>query len=156
MIRRLLTLGLLAAILGLTLPRPVEAQSFASATTVAAAPASSASAAPVGCWICVRTEVWGGYIDACAGGANPGWWNCVGGGGHCHTSSPGCGGGAALPVDVDGASQYVSVGAMLEVIARAPDAAGDLRRNCDGLIVARNQSAADIAQVRDRTGVLSL
>lgn len=156
MIRRLLTLGLLAGSLGLSVSRPAEAQSFALATTVAPAPASGTSALPAGCWACARQEVWGGYIDYCVGGQNPGWWNCVGGGGHCHTSSPGCGGGAALPVDVDGASQYVSVGAMLEVMARAPDAPGDVRRNCDGLIVARNQSAADIAAVRDRTGVLSL
>ncbi|HXI19868.1 MAG TPA: hypothetical protein VNH46_02205, partial [Gemmatimonadales bacterium] len=69
-------------------------------------------------------------------------------------SSPGCGGGAALPLDPDGSTQYVSRGSRLGILA-ARGASAE-KRNCEGVVVALRQSSGDIERVRTRTGSLTL
>jgi len=159
MIRRIAGLAMLLLTLQVLTPRPVAAQGgtmLAMASPTMGHSNVAEGAVPAGCWDCVRIEVWGGYIDYCHGGYMVGFWNCWDVGGYCSRSSPGCGGGAALQVDADGATQYVSIGAMQEVIAQGTSGGSVVQRNCDGLIVARIQTPDDIVQVRGRTGVLSL
>ena len=131
---------------------PAHSQVVASLAAALPSAASIALRPEAGCWACLGSSM-GMY---CAGGQVPGYWNCtytiIG----CTPSSPGCGAGAALPVDLDGATQYVSRGAAAGV-TQALAASGDpVRRNCDGVVVARFQTPASIVGVRSRTESLSL
>jgi len=87
----------------------------------------------------------------------PGFYNCTANMiDTCQTSSPGCGAGASLPLDPDGSTQYVSRGSRLGVPVLASDGGPPVRRNCEGVVVARAQTSDDIASVRSRTGTLTL
>ena len=146
----LVALGLGFVMLEFGAPPPAQAQTLASlAATAATAPAANAEQQP-GCWGCFLAM----YYAACSGGFSPGYWNCSSGGNYCVLSSPGCGGGAALPLDPDGSTQFVSRGSRLGVMA-ARGASAE-RRNCEGVVVALRQSSADIERVRTRTGSLTL
>lgn len=142
-----LALGLV--LLALVSTRTAAAQSLAS---LAAANAAVSVEKQPGCWGC------GSYmgVPICQGGQSPGYYNCVSGWLSCNPSSPGCGGGAALPIDPDGATQYVSRGSLLadQVVFREGDP--PVRRNCEGVVVARKQTSDDITSVRARTGTLTL
>ncbi len=130
------------------------AQSQVVASLAAALPsATSVSLRPdPGCWACLGS-VMGMY---CAGGQVPGYWNCTYTILGCTPTSPGCGAGAALPVDLDGATQYVSRGTAAGVSQALAEAGDPVRRNCDGVVVARYQTPAQIAGVRTQTESLSL
>lgn len=131
---------------------PAHSQVVASLAAALPSAASIALRPDAGCWACLGSSM-GMY---CAGGQVPGYWNCNYTVMGCSPSSPGCGAGAALPVDLDGAAQYVSRGAAAGV-AQALAASGDpVRRNCDGVVVARYQTPAHIDGVRLRTESLSL
>ncbi len=106
-----------------------------------------------GCWVC-HTVNGAGY---CTAGV-PGDWNCtVTFANGCQTSSPGCGAGAMLPLDLDGAAQYVSRGAAIGLVAVMAEGGGPpIRRNCEGVVVARVQAPDNIADIRARTGSLTL
>jgi hypothetical protein len=147
----------LGSALGLTLlllisARHATAQSLASMAAANAA-TSAVEKAGAGCWGC---EGMGGW-QICRGGAVPGYYNCIATVLHtCQLSSPGCGGGAALPVDPDGSTQYVSRGSLLGVPVALRDGDPPVRRNCEGVVVARKQTSDDIISVRIRTGSLTL
>lgn len=141
--------------LALTLLIPARAVSGQSLAAMAAANAATATVekATAGCWGC---EQWGGW-QICRGGYVPGYYNCIASVlNTCQVSSPGCGAGAALPVDPDGSTQYVSRGSLLGVPVLARDGGPPVRRNCEGVVVARKQTSGDIAAVRIRTGSLTL
>jgi hypothetical protein len=106
-----------------------------------------------GCWIC--TTVMG--FGVCNGGV-PGYWNCTTNwSSTCGLSSPGCGAGAMLPLDLDGASQYVSRGSAIGLSRELGEGGGPpIQRNCEGVVVARYQAPDNIASVRSRTGTLAL
>lgn len=145
--------GLAAALAALVLfsARPVTAQGLAS---VAAANAAAATAAVEKTKSCFACGVLMG-IPYCQGGNAQGFSACASTFLNlCNTSGPGCGAAAALPVDPDGASQYVSRGSLLGVLASADSP--PTRQNCEGVVVARNQSPDEITTVRSRTGTLSL
>ena len=131
---------------------PAHSQVVASLAAALPSAASIALRPEAGCWACLGSSM-GMY---CAGGQVPGYWNCtytiIG----CTPSSPGCGAGAALPVDLDGATQYVSRGAAAGVPLALAASGDPVRRNCDGVVVARFQSPANILGVRMRTESLSL
>jgi hypothetical protein len=131
--------------------RPVSAQGLAS--LAAASMATTAVEKTAGCWACGTTA----GMATCMGGQVPGYYNCVTSVmGSCQVSSPGCGAGASLPVDLDGATQYVSRGSLLEIPVIHKEGEPPVRRNCEGVVVARTQSPDDIRSVRIRTGTLSL
>lgn len=132
--------------------RPAAGQALASLAAVSAGVTTTAVKPASGCWGCAQAEV----VSWCEGGFNPGYWNCSSSSGYCSVSSPGCGGGAMLPLDPDGATQYVSRGARIGVEAELLDRGLAVRRNCDGVIVARHQSPENIATVRTLTGSLTL
>ncbi len=141
-------LGLILLLAGS--PRVASAQSLAS---LAAANAVTAVEKHPGCWGC------GVYMgmSVCQGGFVPGAFNCTSGlANGCTLSSPGCGGGAALPIDPDGATQYVSRGSLLVEQVVFHDGDPPVRRNCEGIVVARKQTSDDIKSVRNRTGTLTL
>lgn len=151
---RLRTVG---SAFGLTLlllvsARQATAQSLASLAAASAA-TSTVEKAGAGCWGC---EGMGGW-QVCRGGAVPGYYNCIATVLQtCQLSSPGCGAGAALPVDPDGSTQYVSRGSFLAVPVMLHDGDPPVRRNCEGVVVARKQTSDDIRSVRIRTGSLTL
>ncbi len=147
-----LTWAALAALLAV-LALPAGAQVTASLAAVTAAGSAVAlEKTPAGCWGCQETS----FLPICEGGHVPGYWNCtVTYGNTCQLSSPGCGAGAALPLDPDGASLYVSRGAALGLAAELTITDPEYR-NCEGAIVARVQTAAQIGQVRQRTASLTL
>jgi hypothetical protein len=146
---RSLALAALLVVLALiTTSRPASAQGLAS--IAAASVATGSMEKTPGCWGCATMA----GLSYCAGGYSPGYFNCVGGV-TCTVSSPGCGAGASLPVDLDGASQYVSRGSLLGVPV-AYQGGPAVKRNCEGVVVARTQSPDDITAVRIRTGLLSL
>lgn len=131
--------------------RSASAQSLAS--LAAANAATTTMQKTPGCWGCTSFSGW----QLCAGGQVPGYYNCTSSIlNTCQPSSPGCGAGAALPVDPDGATQYVSRGSLLveQVVFHEGDP--PVRRNCEGVVVARKQSSDDIRSVRNRTGSLTL
>ncbi|MBK7351676.1 MAG: hypothetical protein IPI92_17630 [Gemmatimonadetes bacterium] len=72
-----------------------------------------------------------------------------------HPVEPGVRRGALLPLDADGATQYVSRGQAMAVTtglsAERPE-----YRNCEGILVARWQDGTQIANVRARTATLTL
>jgi hypothetical protein len=150
---RIRLLGLAAGLLLMLLvsTRTASAQSLAS---IAAANAATVTIQKTpGCWGCGN---YGGY-PICEGGQVPGYYNCTASVLQtCQVSSPGCGAGAALPVDPDGATQYVSRGSLLVEQVAFHDGEPPVRRNCEGVVVARNQSTDDIRTVRIRTGTLTL
>lgn len=156
MIRALLKLALLVlAFAVLTPPPTAHAQGLAAlsvATGSGGIGESSALQPKPGCWGCQQL----GQVFNCQGGYVPGSWNCSLSWSGCNLSSPGCGGSAAIPVDLDGAAQYVSRAVMrLQSASHGPTAPGE-ERNCDGVVVAREQSPDNIAAVRIRTAALSL
>lgn len=148
---RILGLAALSVVLSLVASRPASAQGLAS--LAAASIATTSLEKTPGCWDCGTTA----GMATCMGGQVPGYYNCVtsvmGG---CQVSSPGCGAGASLPVDLDGATQYVSRGSLLEIPVINKEGDPPVRRNCEGVVVARTQSSDDIRSVRSRTGTLSL
>lgn len=149
--RTLLGAAALAVLLLLSTARPASAQGLSS--LAAAMSGSSTLVGKPGCWGCGSI----GGTPICMGGVVPGHWNCGSDMWQlCKLSSPGCGYGAMLPVDPDGSAQYVSRGSRLgvQVVVLAGDPS--VRRNCEGVVVAREQSIDDIRAVRNRTGTLSL
>jgi hypothetical protein len=153
-LRQSLSLALACLALG---AGPAMAQNSLAVST--AAQAAAASAAPEqkagwGCWSCESVNYPGGI--ACMG-VVPGYWNCsYSWAGNCMNSSPGCGAGASLPVDADGSTQYVSRAPAAGVFAAASGDHPDLVRNCEGVVVARRQSLAEIRALRARTADLTL
>lgn len=143
--KRINLLAILSLIALLTMAPPAAAQGRGGVTTMAKT--------GQGCWVC-GTMNGAGY---CTGGV-PGDWNCsVTFEGGCHTSSPGCGAGAMLPLDLDGAAQYVSRGSAIGLTTVMADGGGPpIRRNCEGVVVARYQAPDNIESIRARTGTLSL
>lgn len=148
---KLLGAALFLVALSLTSSRPASAQSLAS---LAAANAATATMQKTpGCWGCASL----GGMPVCHGGEVPGYYNCTASvAATCQLSSPGCGAGAALPVDPDGAVMYVSRGSLLGVPVAHGNGDPPVRRNCEGVVVARWQSPDDILSVRSRTGTLTL
>lgn len=149
--RKLSGLAALIAVLSIVTARSAPAQGLAS---VAAASLATATVEKTpGCWGCGSLA----GSAMCQGGQVPGYYNCsVTMTDTCQLSSPGCGAGAALPVDPDGAAQYVSRGSLLGVPVAYEEGEPPVRRNCEGVVVARSQSPDDIRTVRIRTGTLSL
>jgi len=132
--------------------RPATAQSLA-ALAAANTATSLMEKTGAGCWGC---ESFGGW-QICHGGEVPGYYNCSSTVlNTCRLSSPGCGAGAALPLDPDGSAQYVSRGSLLGVQVALHDGDPPVRRNCEGVVVARKQTSDDILSVRIRTGSLTL
>jgi hypothetical protein len=150
------TLVGLAVGLALLLAIPASRASAQSLASIAAASATTTAAAEKvgpGCWGC---EIFG-TSKVCQGGNVPGYFNCSPQlANTCWLSSPGCGAGAALPLDPDGSTQYVSRGSRLGVPVVTEAGAPAVRRNCEGVVVARRQSPDDITRVRIRTGSLTL
>jgi hypothetical protein len=145
--KRMNLLAILSLMALLTMAPPATAQSGGKGgVTTMARPGQ-------GCWVCVIVNG-AGY---CTGGV-PGDWNCnVAFGGGCQTSSPGCGAGAMLPLDLDGAAQYVSRGSAIGLTTVLAEGGGPpIRRNCEGVMVARYQAPENITGIRARTGSLSL
>lgn len=133
--------------------REVTGQSLASVSAAGIAASAVTVEKSPGCWGCGAIE----GVTFCQGGHVPGYYNCnASWSGNCNLSSGGCGGGTSLPIDPDGATQYVSRGAALGVEAAMIEAGTQLKRNCDGVIVARHQTSANVASVRARTGALTL
>lgn len=131
---------------------PANSQVVASLAAALPSATSVALRPEAGCWACLGSSM-GMY---CAGGQVPGWWNCTYTIMGCTPSSPGCGMSGALPVDLDGATQYVSRAAAAGVSQALAQAGTDVRRNCDGVVVARYQTPAQIEGVRSQTESLSL
>src|SRR5262245_54853691 len=91
--------------------RHASAQSLASIAAANAA-TTAVEKAGAGCWGCGSLN---GH-PMCLGGQVPGYYNCMSTVAQgCNLSSPGCGGGSALPIDPDGSTQYVSRGSLLAV-----------------------------------------
>jgi hypothetical protein len=151
--RTLFGAAAVAILLLLGTSRPVAAQGLASLAAVPAGSSMTLEKKP-GCWECITLIGFG----VCAGGASPGYFNCVGTtmAGTCIATSPGCGGSAMMPLDPDGATQLVSRGSLLGIPVAVLPGDPDVRRNCDGVVVARLQSPDDITEVRARTGTLTL
>jgi hypothetical protein len=128
------------------------AQVTASLAAVTAMGSAATLEKKPGCWGCQEMMP----TPLCQGGHVPGFWNCSPNWETtCWLSSPGCGAGAALPLDPDGATQFVSRGKVLGLdVALTAD--GPEYRNCEGAIVARVQAPAQIAVVRHRTATLTL
>jgi hypothetical protein len=150
--RTFLGAAVVSILLLLGTSRPASAQGLSS---LAAAMASNTAALEkkAGCWGCGKF----GDSPVCEGGFNPGFFNCQTVWNVCTVTSGGCGTPPGLVmIDPDGATQYVSRGSHLAMFVGAESDDASVRRNCIGLIVARNQSAGDIADVRNRTGILSL
>jgi hypothetical protein len=144
-----------AVTLHLAAAAPAEAQTLASIGAVGIASTGAAEKTP-GCWGCYSTPM--GYTQ-CIGGVVPGYWNCANTtiwNTGCQTSSPGCGQGAMLPLDPDGAVQYVSRGAAIGLGPALEQAGENVRRNCEGVVVARFQAPDNIAAVRVGTTTLTL
>lgn len=148
---RFIGIAALVAALALAASKPASAQGLAS---LAAANVTSTSAQKTpGCWGC--GSMFG--LQVCSGGQVPGYYNCTSTVmDTCRLSSPGCGAGASLPVDIDGAAQYVSKGSLLGIPVAYREGQLAVKRNCEGVVVARTQSPDDISSVRMRTGTLSL
>ncbi len=144
--------ALMVAALAMVSSQPAAGQALASLAAAGSSASATVLKPAAGCWGCVQAEV----VSWCEGGFRPGYWNCNSSGGYCSVSSPGCGGGGLLPLDPDGATQYVSRGALIGVEVDLVERGLAVRRNCDGVIVARHQSPESIADVRTRTGSLTL
>lgn len=131
---------------------PAHSQVVASLAAALPSATSVALRPDAGCWACLGSSM-GMY---CAGGQVPGYWNCTYTILGCTPTSPGCGAGAALPVDLDGATQYVSRGAAAGVNQALAQAGDPVRRNCEGVVVARYQTPSQIDGVRTQTEALTL
>jgi hypothetical protein len=139
------------ALLLLAPGRPASAQSLAS--LAAASMTTTTTIQKAGCWGCTN---YGGY-PVCTGGFPGGSWNCTGTIlNTCNPTSPGCGVQGALPLDPDGSAQYVSRSSLSGDPVTDDDGGPPVRRNCEGVVVARLQTADDIVTVRNRTGLLTL
>jgi hypothetical protein len=151
-----LRLALLVLTLIILTPPPTAHAQGLAALAVATGPGGGGDAAALvekaGCWNCTEA----GQVYNCTGGHTVGYWNCSLSLTGCNRSSPGCGGSASIPVDLDGAAQYVSRGAFSPQLTGTGPAVPGEERNCDGVVVARHQSPDNIASVRTRTAVLSL
>ena len=147
--KRLNLLAILSLIALLALSSPVVAQSGGAGHGGVSTQAKTGQ----GCWVCGNSTL-GNY---CTAGV-PGNWNCsISFPNGCSTSSPGCGAGAMLPLDPDGATQYVSRSSAIGLTAVLSEVGGPpIRRNCEGVMVARYQAPDNIQDVRARTGSLSL
>ena len=157
MTRTLLRLALLVLTLFVLTPPPgAHAQGLATlavaTTTATVGTATTGLVQKAGCWDCTGF----GQIFYCGGGYTVGYWNCSVSYTGCNRSSPGCGGQASVPVDLDGAAQYVSRAVLQEQGVAQPLAAPGEDRNCDGIVVARRQSPDNIVSVRTRTAALTL
>ncbi len=142
----------LAALLLTLAVMPARAQVTASLAAVTGMAGATTLEKTPGCWGCAYPSTGG----VCVGGFVPGYWNCTQVfGNSCSVSSPGCGAGASLPLDPDGATQYVSRGRVLGIEAGLTIESPDFR-NCVGAIVARRQGPDQFAAVRDRTATLTL
>ena len=144
-------LRLAASLFGLLLlveAAPAQGQITASLAAVR----TTLAVEKAGCWGCNDRLP----VSMCMGGQAPGYWNCIqtlfGG---CTPSSPGCGAGALLPLDADGATQYVSRGQAMAVTTGL-SAEWPEYRNCEGILVACWQDGMQIANVRARTATLTL
>jgi hypothetical protein len=147
MLRSTLRAAALAAALLILSAVPGRAQVVAS---ISAAEGSALAVGPdAGCWGCWYSPLG----SMCTGGHVPGYWTCVTSWVGCYVGSPGCGAGAALPVDPDGASQFVTRSTRPGLIEVGD---GEVRTNCEGVVVARRQTMVQIDLVRARTGSLSL
>ena len=147
---RYLGLALGLALLLLVPVRPASAQSLAS---LAAASLSTTTTQKAGCWGCSNM----GGFPTCTGGFSGGNWNCTASIlDTCQLSSPGCGVQGALPLDPDGSTQYVSRSSKMNLLAVAEGGGPPVRRNCEGVVVARKQTSDNIESVRMRTGSLTL
>lgn len=150
---RMRYLGLALGLVLLLAPlSAASAQSLASLAAANTATTAVEKAGP-GCWGCEQLS---GY-QVCRGGVVPGYYNCIATVlDTCRTSSPGCGGQAAVPLDPDGSTQYVSRGSLMGVPVAFQVGDPPVRRNCEGVVVARKQTSDDITTVRMRTGSLTL
>ena len=126
--------------------------SVAASAAATGADASASLVEKAGCWDCQQFV----QIFYCQGGNSVGFWNCWVSWTGCNRSSSGCGGSASIPVDLDGAAQYVSRSMIRPLPAVDTPPAPVEERNCDGVVVARQQSPDNIAAVRTRTAVLFL
>lgn len=151
MFRPFLRAAAALALVALLAPTPARAQAVSSLAMVGATSSATDITKP-GCWGCAHREIGG----VCDGGFVPGWWNCTNTMAGCSLSSPGCGAGASLPLDADGASQYVSRGVLLGLDVAMAEAGEATRVNCEGVIVARHQDPAAVALVRARSAALTL
>lgn len=149
--------GVLALLALLLLAAPAWAQGTSGAASAGlgagVGDAGAVAMQPTnGCWVCMPFQ----GTRACNFGL-PGYWNCsysyeAG----CMQSSPGCGAHAMLPLDVDGSAQYVSRGDAIGLTETMATGGPPIRRNCEGVIVARYQTPESIDAVRTRTGSLTL
>jgi len=151
--RTLLGLAIGLGLLLILPPTRASAQGLASLAAASATSSAAVEKAGPGCWGCE----WAYSVKICRGGIVPGYYNCIATLGEtCMLSSPGCGAGASLPLDPDGSAQYVSRGSRLGVPVESEAGGPPVRRNCEGVVVARRQSPDDITGVRIRTGSLTL
>lgn len=151
---RMFVILALAALFAQLSARPAAAQGLASIGAATVSLTSLAvEKAGAGCWGC--SNILGGAV--CSGGYIPGYYNCSSNfTDTCRLTSPGCGAGAMLPLDPDGSSQYVSRGSRLGIPVSTTEAGLAVLRNCEGVVVGRQQTLADIGEVRNRTGTLTL
>jgi hypothetical protein len=121
--------------------------SFAQRATAQAAPSMVAGG---GCWDCTTVHINGGCTTCNPGAGN--FWNCMDGNCRwCSASSYGCGVIGRVPIDVDGVSQFVTTRNLLGTTL-----ASVTRRQCDGVIVARNMGIDEITRVRQDTASLRI
>lgn len=108
---------------------------------------ASTNAQQSGCWGCFSP--WLG--NDCKENQPQGSWNCTWNwldGAHC--SSPGCGGGASIPLGVDGSALYASWS------ESADENNALIRRPCDGVLIARSVTAIRSSQIMSATERISL
>jgi hypothetical protein len=143
--------AVLALLLLLGTSRAAEAQGLASLAAPASASSMTVDKQPA-CWGCIQLV----GIGACQSGHDPGFLRCsttfVA---TCAMSNP-CGSNALLPIDLDGAAQYVSRGSRLGIPVIMREGDPNVMRNCQGAMIARFQSPDEISDVRMRTGTLTL
>jgi hypothetical protein len=151
--RSLFGAAAVATLLLLGTSRPVEAQGLASLAAAASGSTMAVDKQPV-CWGCWDMQ---NMPSMCRVSGGSGFTNCQPnfGGAGCRMTV-GCGSSALLPVDLDGATQYVSRGSRLGVPVMQEEGDPDVRRNCKGVVIARFQTPDAIAQVRSSTGTLTL
>lgn len=141
-----------AFLLLLATSRPASAQGLSSLAAAMSSASSLSLEKKAGCWSCGKL----GEVNLCEGGQVPGYYNCTASPFDCRATSSGCGGPITIQLDPDGGTQFVSrashMGIPVVMLAGDPN----VRRNCDGVVVARIQSSGDISEVRNRTGILSL
>ncbi|HXG43622.1 MAG TPA: hypothetical protein VNJ71_02575 [Gemmatimonadales bacterium] len=145
----------LGALLIVAAPGLAAQQALAGPLAAQHAASTSLAYKQPGCWACV---IGSGGFGYCEGGHVPGYYNCSYGwlSGTCIPTSPGCGGGALLPLDPDGSTQYVSRAPEAGVFAAVQPGEEAVVRNCDGVVVARRLTEEQITDFRSRTASLDL